>query len=143
MLPFHRSQPRTDVKTMQELVAGFEARGVKVVSDHLRCSEVTLDGLYVRGSREVVICQRGDQSMTLRHEGWHLVQTVCLNGTPWLMTDEIEKRLTNQDRKEMIAFVKQENWSREAEARVMAQLAPKSFFDAIDCACSYRLLVRD
>jgi len=140
MLPFHRSQPRTDMGTLRELVAGFEARGVKVVSEHPRCSEATLDGLYVRGSREVVVCQRGDQSITLRHEGWHLVQTLCLANKPWLMADEIERRLTNQDRKELLVFVKQENWSREAEARVMAQLRPKPFFDSVDVACSFRLL---
>jgi hypothetical protein len=28
MLPFHRSQPRTDASAMGELVAGFESRGV-------------------------------------------------------------------------------------------------------------------
>jgi len=69
MLPFHRSQPRTDQSAMRELMAGFDTRGVKVVNDHARCREATLEGLYVRGSREVVVCQRGDQSNTLRHEG--------------------------------------------------------------------------
>jgi len=139
MLPFHRSQPRTDASAMGELVAGFASRGVKVVTDHPRCNEATLEGLYVRGSREVVVCQRGDQSYTLRHEGWHLVQTLCLASTPWLTTDEIERGLTGQDRRELVAFVSRESWPREAEARVMAQLKPKPFFEAIDQACSTRL----
>ena len=136
MLPFHRSQPRTDASAMRELVSGFERRGVKVVTDHPRCTEATLDGLYVRGSREVVVCRRGDQSNTLRHEGWHLVQTRCLASTPWLTTDEIERGLTSQDRKELLVFVNRDNWPREAEARVMAQLPPKLFFEAVDRACS-------
>jgi len=139
MLPFHRSQPRTNASAMAELVTGFESRGVRVVTDHPRCNEATLEGLYVRGSREVVVCRRGDQGNTLRHEGWHLVQTLCLGNTPWLTTDEIERGLTDQDRKELVAFVRRENWPREAEARVMAQLKPKPFFDAVDQACSTRL----
>ena len=139
MLPFHRSKPRTDANAMRELVGGFESRGVKVVTDHPRCSEATLEGLYVRGSREVVVCRRGDQSNTLRHEGWHLVQTLCLDSTPWLSTGEIEQGLTGQDRKEMLAFVKRDSWPREAEARVMSQLTPKLFFESVDRACSTRL----
>ena len=139
MLPFHRSQPRTDESAMRELMAGFDTRGVKVVTDHPRCREATLEGLYVRGSREVVVCQRGDQSNTLRHEGWHLVQTLCLGSTPWLTTEEIERGLTAQDRKELVVFVNRDSWAREAEARVMAQLKPKPFFEALDRACSTRL----
>ena len=139
MLPFHRSQPRTDASAMRELMGGFESRGVKVVTDHRRCSEATLEGLYLRGSREVVVCQRGDQSNTLRHEGWHLVQTLCLASTPWLTTEEIEQGLTGQDRKELVVFVSRDSWPREAEARVMAQLKPKLFFEAVDRACSTRL----
>jgi hypothetical protein len=139
MLPFHRSQPRTDQSAMRELMAGFDTRGVKVVTDHPRCREATLEGLYVRGSREVVVCQRGDQSNTLRHEGWHLVQTLCLGSTPWLTTEEIERGLTAQDRKELVVFVRRNSWPREAEARVMAQLKPKPFFEEVDRACSTRL----
>ncbi len=139
MLPFQRSQPRTDASAMRELMGGFESRGVKVVTDHPRCTEATLEGLYVRGSREVVVCQRGDQSNTLRHEGWHLVQTLCLASTPWLTTEEIERDLTEQDRKELVVFVSRDSWQREAEARVMAQLKPKLFFEAVDRACSTRL----
>ena len=139
MLPFQRSQPRTDASAMRELMGGFESRGVKVVTDHPRCTEATLEGLYVRGSREVVVCQRGDQSNTLRHEGWHLVQTLCLASTPWLTTEEIERGLTGQDRKELVVFVSRDSWQREAEARVMAQLKPKLFFEAVDRSCSARL----
>ena len=139
MLPFHRSQPRTDQSAMRELMAGFDTRGVKVVNDHPRCREATLEGLYVRGSHEIVVCQRGDQSNTLRHEGWHLVQTLCLGSTPWLTTEEIERGLTAQDRKELVVFVNRDSWPREAEARVMAQLKPKPFFEEVDRACSTRL----
>ena len=137
MLPFHRSQPRTDESALRELVGGFESRGVKVVTDP-RCSEPTLEGLYVRGSRDVVVCQRGDQSNTLRHEGWHLVQTMCLVSTPWLTTEEIERGLTAQDRKELVVFVSRNSWPREAEVRVMAQLKPKRNFEEVDRACATR-----
>jgi hypothetical protein len=121
---------------MQELISGFEARGVKIVANHPRCSEPSLEGLYVRGTREVIVCEKGDQSSTLRHEGWHLVQSRCLAGHPWLSNEQVEARLSRQDRKELLIFVERQNWPREGEARVMAQLPPKAYFEAIDRACS-------
>ena len=140
-LPFQRSQPRTDVRAMQELVKGFETRGVRVLSDHPRCTELNLDGLYIRGSREVVTCRKGDQSFTLRHEGWHLVQSICLSGQQWLNNEDVERRLTQQDRNELAAFVDRKSWPREAEARVMAQLSPKPYFEEVDRACKSKTLM--
>ena len=69
---------------LAELLAGFQSRGITVKSDHPRCRERGLEGLYVRGSTALVICPQGDRSITLRHEGWHLVQSLCLAGRPWL-----------------------------------------------------------
>ena len=134
-LPFGRSQPRIDLAAWQQLSAGFAERGVAVVSNHPRCAEPNLDGLYVRGRREVVVCERGDRSVTLRHEGWHLVQSLCLLDRPWMAATEVERRLTRTDRRELQALVRPERWAREAEARVMAQLKPVDYFVALDQAC--------
>ena len=135
VLPFGRSQPRTDMAAWQQLSAGFAERGVAVVSSHPRCAEPNLDGLYVRGRREVVVCERGDRSITLRHEGWHLVQSLCLRDRPWLEPAELERRLSRDDRRELQALVTPERWAREAEARVMAQLKPTDYLATVDQLC--------
>jgi hypothetical protein len=136
LLPSSRPQPRTDPRAWQQLQAAFAERGVAVVSDHPRCRERDLDGLYVRGRREVVVCERGDRVHTLRHEGWHLVQSLCLGDRPWLGSEEIARRLSRQDRRELQLLVRPEQWPREAEARVMAQLPNAAYLDHLDRACS-------
>ncbi|QPN62313.1 hypothetical protein [Synechococcus sp. CBW1004] len=140
-LPFSlpRSTPRTDPTTWHLLAAGFQQRGVTVVESHPRCSERNLYGLYVRGRREVVVCARGDRSLTLRHEGWHLVQSLCLMGTPWPPAANPEARLSRTDRRELQLLVSPEQRQREAEARLMAQLAPADYLHAMDQACAGRL----
>jgi hypothetical protein len=125
--------------TWQELLAGFQARGVAVLGHHPRCAEPGLEGLYVRGSRAVVVCRRGDPTITLRHEGWHLVQSLCLGGLPWLPADTVAHQLGRRDRREMELLVPRSQWPREAEARVMARLAPGPYFQQLDRACGERL----
>ncbi len=125
--------------TWQELLAGFQARGVAVLGEHRRCTEPGLEGLYVRGSRAVVVCRRGDPTITLRHEGWHLVQSLCLAGRPWLPPDTVARQLGRRDRREMERLVPPSQWPREAEARVMARLAPGPYFQQLDQACGERL----
>jgi hypothetical protein len=90
----------------------------------------------VRGRREVVVCERGDRVHTLRHEGWHLVQSLCLGDRPWLGSEEVARRLSRQDRRELQLLVRPEQWPREAEARVMAQLPNAAYLDHLDRACS-------
>lgn len=125
--------------TWQELLAGFQARGVAVLSDHRRCSEPGLEGLYVRGSRAVVVCRRGDPTITLRHEGWHLVQSLCLGARPWLPSNTVARQLGRRDRRELELLVPRSQWPREAEARVMARLTPGPYFQQLDRACGERL----
>ncbi|MEB3235298.1 MAG: hypothetical protein VKM98_07710 [Cyanobacteriota bacterium] len=98
--------------------------------------------MYVRGRKQVVVCDRGDRSSTLRHEGWHLVQSLCLRGEPWLTRQQLEERLDRDDRLELQALVRPERWWREAEARAMAHLEPLEFIRAMDQACAARLPVR-
>lgn len=121
------------------LLAAFEARGVTVRSDHPRCAERNLEGLYLRGRREVVVCPRGDRSLTLRHEAWHLAQTLCLAGQPWLDPATVQRQLGRRDRREVERLVPPPQWPREAEARVMARLAPGPYFEQWDRACAGRL----
>ena len=139
-LPFLRpAAPRTDHRAWLELVAAFQARGVDVSSEHPRCREPNLDGLYVRGQRRVVVCERGDRALTLRHEGWHLAQSLCLLDAHWLSDDDIAKALSRQDRLELDALVQPERRRREAEARAMANLPQVHYLEVLEQACLKRL----
>jgi len=138
-LPFFRPAERTDAAAWSQLLAAFRERGVSVSSDHPRCREPDLYGLYVRGSRTVVVCERGDRSGTLRHEGWHLVQHLCLQGRPWLTPQQIEQRLSRDDRVELQILVQPERWQREAEARAMARRKTDDYLQELNRACSERL----
>lgn len=138
-LPLAPAGARPDRRAWRQLLAGFQARGVTVLTSHPRCRQPNLDGLYVRGRTEVVVCQRGEPSTTLRHEGWHLVQHLCLEGRPWLAPETVEARLSPHDREVLYQLVSMERWPREAEARVMAQQPPASYFKAMDQACGSRL----
>jgi hypothetical protein len=86
-----------------------------------------------------VVCARGEPSTTLRHEGWHLVQSLCLNDQPWLTAEQIERLLSRDDRRELQALVAPERRHREAEARVMARQPPAAYLQAMDRACVGRL----
>jgi len=140
-IPLFRSTgERTNQAAWEQLVAEFNLRGVVVSSDHPRCQEPNLYGLYVRGSQTVVVCNRGDRSTTLRHEGWHLVQSLCLEGRAWLQTDAIERGLNTNDRAELQTLVQPERWQREAEARVMAKRSVSDYIQAMNEACRARLV---
>jgi hypothetical protein len=138
-LPLPQPGPRPDQRAWRELLAGFQARGVVVLTSHPRCREADLEGLYVRGRREVVVCLRGEPSTTLRHEGWHLVQSLCLASGPWLASGAVEARLSRRDRRELELLVPLGRRAGEAEARVMAQLPPQAYLQAMDQACADRL----
>ena len=131
-----RGGERTDEAALKQLRMAFEAMDVVVVSDHPRCREPNLYGLYVRGSHQVVVCPRGDQSSTLRHEGWHLVQSLCLNNRRWLSRETIEQQLTRTDRTELQVLVAPDRWWREAEARVVANLKVNAYLDELKRACT-------
>ena len=135
-LPFFRPAERTDQTAWSLLLASFQERGVTISSAHPRCQEPDLYGLYVRGTRTVVVCERGDRSRTLRHEGWHLVQSLCLQGRPWLRPEQIEARLSRDDRVELQALVQPDRWQREAEARAMAQLKANDYIQVLNEACT-------
>lgn len=138
-LPLFRPVERTDQVAWRQLLAEFNLRGVTVTSRHSRCREPDLYGLYVRGSRTVVVCERGDRSVTLRHEGWHLVQSLCLEGRPWLSPELIGTRLHRQDRLELQAVVQPERRLREAEARAMARLSASDYLAELNQACGLHL----
>lgn len=114
----------------------FERRGHSVLDDHPRCqSEPDLYGLYTRGKRSVVVCQRGNRAETLLHEGWHLVQSQCLRSVAWLDDQAIASALSDLDRRELAILVQPSRWKREAEARAMAYRPPNEYFAAMDKAC--------
>lgn len=129
----------TDPQAWRQIEDGFRARGIAVLPDHPRCREPGLYGFYVRGQRAVVVCDRGDRSDTLRHEGWHLVQHLCLDGVPWLSPPQLGAGLTQQDQRDLQVLVRPDQWQREAEARVMAKLAPNDYLLELQRACGQRL----
>lgn len=138
-LPLPKAGPLPDRRAWQELLAGFQARGVVVLMIHPRCREPDLEGLYVHGRTEVVVCPRGEPSTTLRHEGWHLVQNLCLAGGTWLAPQSVEANLSKSDRRELALLVRSQRRPWEAEARVMARVRPAEFLKAVDQACAGRL----
>jgi hypothetical protein len=137
--PLPRAEARPDAGTWWLLLTGFKERGITVVTSHPRCRQPSLDGLYTRGRTEVVVCLRGEPSTTLRHEGWHLVQHLCLDGRRWLAPETVEAGLTALDQEILYQRVPMERWAREGEARVMAHKPPAAYFQAMDQACRGRL----
>jgi hypothetical protein len=115
----------------------FEARSVLVSSDHPRCNESNLFGLYVRGRQQVVVCPRGNQANTLLHEGWHLVQAHCLNGITYLDEEWLRTELSRSDRRDLDALYQASQWRREAEARFMANQPLDRYFAAFDSLCKH------
>jgi hypothetical protein len=68
-----------------------------------------------------------------------LVQSLCLLDQAWLDREAIERALSRQDRNELALLVRAERWSREAEARAMANLPLDLYLSELDRACRQRL----
>jgi hypothetical protein len=60
-----------------------------------------LFGLYVRSRRQVVVCSSDNQTQTLLHESWHIVQSQYLKGSPYV--DEVLLRVE-------LPALSDENW---------------------------------
>jgi hypothetical protein len=115
----------------------FEVRSVLVTSEHPRCHESNLFGLYVRGRQQVIVCERGNQANTLLHEGWHLVQARCLKGIAYLAEEWLKTALSRSDRRDLDALYQASQWRREAEARYMATQPLERYFEAFDSLCTH------
>lgn len=120
----------------QRLVEAFEQRGFGVLGSHPRCAERGLYGLYLRDSRRIVVCPRGNLADTLLHEGWHGVQSRCLRGRPFLGEEDLRRGLTRRDQRDLARLYDGARWQREAEARVMARRAPAAYFRLVDELCA-------
>lgn len=111
----------SDPGTFNAMVATFQAYGFEVVGNHPRCiQERNLFGLYIRGTRRIVVCPRGNQLDTLMHEGWHAVQARCRHGQPLLTEQFLRASLSRADLRDIDALYSAKSWHREAEARAMA-----------------------
>lgn len=121
--------------TYQRLVEAFEQRGSSVVGSHPRCAERGLYGLYLRESRRIVVCPRGNLADTLLHEGWHGVQSRCLRGAPFLGEEDLRRGLSRRDQRDLARLYNGARWQREAEARVMARRDPAAYFRLVDELC--------
>ncbi|MBM5821967.1 MAG: hypothetical protein FJ082_05735 [Cyanobacteria bacterium K_Offshore_surface_m2_011] len=127
---------RADNWSYQRLVDAFEQRGFSVLGSHPRCAERGLYGLYLRESRRIVVCPRGNLNDTLLHEGWHAVQTRCLRGRPYLGEEELRRGLSRRDQRDLARLYGEGRWQREAEARVMARRDPAAYLRLVDELCA-------
>ncbi|MEA5411734.1 hypothetical protein VB737_08145 [Synechococcus sp. BA-120 BA3] len=126
---------RAERWSFQRLVEAFEQRGFTVLGGHPRCAERGLYGLYLRESRRIVVCPRGNLNDTLLHEGWHAVQSRCLRGAPLLGEDALRQGLSRHDQRDLVRLYGADRWQREAEARVMARRDPVAYFRLVDELC--------
>ncbi|MCP9901145.1 hypothetical protein KBZ12_12255 [Cyanobium sp. Cruz CV13-4-11] len=127
---------RADNWSYQRLVEAFEQRSFSVLGSHPRCAERGLYGLYLRESRRIVVCPRGNLNDTLLHEGWHAVQSRCLRGRPHLGEEELRRGLSRRDRHDLARLYGEGRWQREAEARVMARRDPAAYLRLVDELCA-------
>ncbi len=125
-----------DVNSFNALVNTFREYGFEVVGTHQRCLlESNLFGLYLRGTRRIVICQRGNQLDTLMHEGWHAVQARCRKGAPLLTNEYLRANLPRTDLRDIDALYSPKSWHREAEARAMAMQAMPLYLAHLESSC--------
>lgn len=122
--------------TFNSMVVTFQNYGFEVVGNHPRCiQEPNLFGLYIRGTRRIVICQRGNQLDTLMHEGWHAVQARCRRGKPLLTEQFLRANLSRADLRDIDALYSAKSWHREAEARAMAAQQIPLYMSHLESSC--------
>lgn len=118
------------------MVTTFRNYGFEVVADHPRCfQERNLFGLYLRGTRRIVVCPRGNQLDTLMHEGWHAVQARCRRGKPLLTNEFLRANLSRADLRDIDALYAAKSWHREAEARAMAAQQMPLYLAHLESSC--------
>ena len=122
--------------TFNAMVLTFQNYGFEVVGNHPRCvQEPNLFGLYIRGTRRIVVCPRGNQLDTLMHEGWHAVQARCRRGKPLLTEQFLRANLSRADLRDIDALYSAKSWHREAEARVMAAQQIPLYMSHLESSC--------
>jgi hypothetical protein len=124
-----------DSSDLGQIEQAFVSRGIGIQWNHPRCREVDLFGMYLRVQRLVVVCPRGNQRETLMHEGWHAIQSLCLNGAPLLPVEDMLRRLSSRDRRELQLLYQPQQWQREGEARLMATQSLDRYLKSVDDAC--------
>ena len=122
--------------TFNSMVLTFQNYGFEVVGNHPRCiQEPNLFGLYIRGTRRIVVCPRGNQLDTLMHEGWHAVQARCRRGKPLLTEEFLRANLSRADLRDIDALYSAKSWHREAEARAMAAQQIPLYMSHLESSC--------
>jgi len=126
----------SNAATFNSMVTTFQNYGFEVVSTHQRClMEPNLFGLYLRGTRKIVVCQRGNKLDTLMHEGWHAVQARCRKGKPLLTEEFLRANLSRDDLRDIDALYSPKSWHREAEARAMAVQQIPLYMAHLESSC--------
>jgi hypothetical protein len=126
----------SNAAAFNSMVTTFQNYGFEVVSTHQRClMEPNLFGLYLRGTRKIVVCQRGNKLDTLMHEGWHAVQARCRKGKPLLTEEYLRANLSRADLRDIDALYSAKSWHREAEARAMAAQKIPLYMAHLESSC--------
>jgi hypothetical protein len=131
-------EPFSIVIALRELGLPRQAYAVQALDisrQALARAERGLYGLYLRESRRIVVCPRGNLNDTLLHEGWHAVQSRCLRGRPHLGEEELRRGLSRHDQRDLARLYGEGRWQREAEARVMARRDPVTYLRLVDELC--------
>ena len=97
-------------------------------------------GYYSPTEETIFICQMnhgGDYEEilgTLKHEGWHAVQTKCNSGRAALSDNEIRARIRTRDMASLSAYPNEQR-RLEAEARVFELLSTSDWIDSLYRYC--------
>lgn len=100
-------------------------------------------GYFQPGTNTITICQHASVSKTsllntLMHEGWHSVQDRCTR-RPVFSDQQINRRLTAQDRRDIRKLYPVKQHRAEAEARAVANYYeddPQGYVSLISHYCS-------
>jgi hypothetical protein len=125
------------------LISAIEARtGTQViwVMGRRKCKSHSLMGCYSESERSIYICQSnhgGDYEEilgTLKHEGWHAVQSSCNSGRAALSDDDIRARMRIRDIEALKEYPPEQR-RLEAEARVFELLSTSEWIDSLYKYC--------
>jgi hypothetical protein len=105
-----------------------------------KCKAHSLMGYYSPSEETIYICQLnhgGDYEEilgTLKHEGWHAVQTKCNSGRAALSDNEIRARIRTRDMASLAEYPDEQR-RLEAEARVFELLSTSEWIDSLYKYC--------
>ena len=134
----------TNWNEVQQIESRIERLGARVFWMRMNtgtCAQRGLLGVYDLRKRTVFMCQQRLRSSseplidTLKHEGWHAVQSIC-NGWRPVLGDHKIRALLSQSDKEILRESYDESQHRmEAEARAIENVPTEAYLRGVDHYC--------